>query len=261
MAKKVYVTGSSGFLGSHLVKALKDKEVIAVPHKEISSFAYEPFDSFYFLSTYGNMAFHTSEQKIIQANVIDLIRVMERVIHYDFKSFVFVSTSSVKLKIQTMYSRTKRAAEEILLSYMEKYKKPICVVRPYSITGVGEQPVHLIPTLIRSCLEGEFMNFVGSPSHDFIDVEDVVAGILSLSGNSARGIFELGTGIKHTNQQVLELVEKVAKKKANYKNIERLRNYDTEDWVSTNFRARSYGWLPKKNLEQSIKEMVKAYKK
>jgi len=256
-----YITGSSGFLGSHLVKALKDKEVITIPHEDITSFAYQSFDNFYFLSTYGNLISHTSDQKIIQANVIDLIRVMEKIIYYDFNSFVFMSTSSVKLKIQTMYSRMKKVAEEILLAYMEKYHKPICIVRPYSITGVGEQSVHLIPTLIRSCLEGEFINFVGSPAHDFIDVEDVVNGILTLSKNRARGIFELGTGTQYTNQQVLELVEKITGKKANVNNIERLRNYDTNNWVSMNFRARGYGWLPRVSLKQSITEMVKEYKK
>jgi len=262
MAKdKVYVTGSTGFLGTHLVKSLEDKnkEVITIPHEELSSFAYEPFTDFYFLSTFGNLASHTSDKKILQANVIDLIRVMEKVFRYDFNSFVFMSTSSVKLRMQTMYSRTKKAAEEILLSYMEKYRIPICIIRPFSITGVGEQPAHLIPSLIRSCLDDKFMSFVGSPAHDFIDVSDVVNGMLSLSENSARGVFELGTGEQHTNQEVLELVEKVTGKKANLNNVERLRNYDTNRWVSTNFRARGYGWLPKVSLESSISGMVDDY--
>ena len=103
------------------------------------------------------------------------------------------------------------------------------------------------------------MNFVGSPAHDFIDVADVAGGILSLSGNSARGIFELGTGQEYTNQKVLDLVEEVTGKKANINNVERLRNYDTTSWVSTNFRARGYGWLPRVPLKQSIEEMVAAY--
>ena len=254
-----YITGAHGFLGSHLVKALRDKTVVAIPHQKITSFTYEPFDRFFFLSAYGNLASQTDEKKIIKANVIDLIKTLEKVIDFDFNSFVFMSTSSVKLRIQTMYSRTKKAAEEILLAYMEKYHKPICVLRPFSITGVGEQKEHLIPTLIRSCLEGEPMNFVPFPTHDFIDVEDVVSGMLTLSQKRAKGIFELGTGISYTNQQVLELVEKITGKKANIKRIEKLRDYDTTSWVSTNFRVRGYGWLPRKSLEQSIKEQVEDY--
>ncbi len=257
--EKVYLTGSHGFVGSHLLEALKDKEVIAIPHEEITSFNYQPFDYFFFLSSYGNLISQNEDEKILQANVIDLITVLEKVIKFDFQSFLFFSTSSVKLKRQTMYSRTKKAAEEILLSFLEKYQRPICIVRPYSITGRGEQPAHLIPTLIRSCLEKELVNFTPSPSHDFIDVEDLVSGVLTLVSHRARGIFELGTGQKYTNQQVLEIVERLTGKKANINLVEKLRDYDNDNWVSTNFRARGYGWMPKKTLEQSIGEQIKDF--
>jgi nucleoside-diphosphate-sugar epimerase len=81
----------------------------------------------------------------------------------------------------------------------------------------------------------------------------------NLSEHSARGIFELGTGQSYSNQDVLDIVEKVTKKKANINVVGSLREYDSEEWVSTNFRSRGYGWTPKKSLEQSISEMVQAY--
>ena len=193
------------------------------------------------------MSFHTENDKILQANIIDLIHVLQEAVKHEFKSFVFISTSSVKLKVQTMYSRTKKAAEEILLAFMENYEVPICIVRPLSITGVGEQPQHLIPTLINSCMTGELVNFVPNSVHDFIDVEDVVDGILNLSDNRARGIFELGSGIKYTNQEVLKIVEKATGKKANINVVNSLRSYDNMDWVSQNFKARGYGWVPKRH--------------
>jgi len=256
-----YVTGSSGFIGSHLTKALKSKDIVTIPHKDITSFKYKPFKNFYFLSAYGNMFSHTEDEKIIQANVLDLIHVINQVKDFNFKSFVFMSTSSVRLKIQTMYSRTKRASEEILLSIMEKYKTPICIVRPLSVTGVGEQSEHLIPTLIRSCFEGEEVDFVPWPTHDFLDVDDLVNGLIALSEKQARGIYELGTGEKYSNRQVLPMVEKATGKKANVKQVSGLRSYDTTEWYSLNFKARRYGWTPKKTLEDSIKEQVEAYKK
>ena len=256
-----YVTGSSGFLGSNLLKALKEAgdKVETIPHKEISTIKLKPYDKFYFLSAYGNMSFHTDSKKIIKANVLDLISVLDQVRPETLKSFVFISTSSTKLPVQTMYSRTKRAAEEMLLAYKEKYNWPICVIQPYSITGVGEQKEHLIPTLINSCFTGELVNFVSDPVHDFIDVEDVVAGIMNLSKYMAKGIFELGSGKKYMNREVLNLVEKVTGKKARINTIDQMRLYDNRHWVSNNFKARGFGWLPRKTLEQSITEMVKEY--
>lgn len=262
MKEVVYVSGSNGFIGRHLTPHLEG--CTPIPHEILDTIPLGEYDRFFFLSTYGNMYSHTDTNKIIKANVSDLIHVIGQS-NFEgarpFKSFVFVSSSSVRLKRQTAYSRTKTAAEEILLSYMEKYNAPICIVRPFSITGVGEQPEHLIPTLIRSCMTGEKMDFVPEPIHDFIDVEDVVSGILNLSTHGAKGIFELGSGVSHTNQEVLELVEKITGKKANINRVSQLRDYDNKDWVSQNYRARMYGWLAKKTLEQSITEMVEAYGK
>jgi len=249
-----YLTGL-GFLGSHL--ADKIGKFSPIPHDQIDTIKLDHFDRFFFLSTYGNIYSHTEPDKIVKANVTDLITILNQTdFNSHIESFVFISTSSVRLKRQTMYSRTKAAAEDILLAYMEKYDAPITIIRPFSVTGVGDLADHLIPKLIDSCLNGTKMDFVAEPVHDWIDVDDVAEGIMNLSKHRAKGIYELGTGTTYTNDQVRLLVEKVTGKKANINPVDRLRSYDTTDWVSANFRSRSYGWLPKKSLEQSIQEMV-----
>lgn len=256
---EVYITGSRGFLGSNLVKRLDDSVAAfyAIPHERIQETEIGKFDKFFFLSAYGNLHHQQDDNEIVKANISDLIHVLKQIDwKAGFKSFVYVSTSSVRLKRQTMYSRTKRSAEEILLAYAEKYNAPIAIVRPYSVTGVGEQSEHLIPKLIRSCLYGEKIDFVKRPVHDFIDVQDVIDGILNLSSHKAKGFFELGTGRGYTNQQVLEIVEKVTGKKANINVIDSMRDYDNEDWICGNYMARKWGWLPKISLEESITKMV-----
>lgn len=256
---KTYITGSNGFLGSHLIDKLKDN-VIAIPHDEISTTKIDSFQKFFFVSTYGNMSFHDDDQKIIKANILDLVSVLSQI---DFTngmtSFIFVSTSSVKRHNKTMYSRTKNAAEEILLSFKEKYNAPICIIRPFTITGVGEQKEHLIPTLIRSCYTGESMPFVPDAVHDYVDVDDVVDAMIQLSDRHAKGIFEVGKGVGFTNLEIKEMVEKITGKKANTHEVSNMRSYDSADWVSTNFKIRNYGWHPKKSIELSIKEMVQEY--
>lgn len=254
----IYLTGSGGFLGSHLRRVLIG-DVITIPHEQIADYDYAPFDKFFFLSTFGNMIEHDDDEKIMQANVIDVIKMMEKVIKFNFKSFVFISTSSVKLPRQTMYSRAKDAAEQILLAFKEKYNAPICIVRPTTIYGPHEQPQHLIPTILRSCFKGELMNFVPEPVHDWIYVEDIVDGILNLSEHSAKGIYELGTGIKTINQEILNLIEEITGKKANINFVPSMRDYDTQDWVATNFKARSFGWLPKVSLKEGLKRVVEDY--
>lgn len=254
----VYVTGSSGFIGSNLVKKLDNHA--SIPHFDIQKTDFSDADKVFFLSAYGNMSTHENEKAIIRANVTDLVHVANSVNWDKIQSFVFLSTSSVKLKVQTMYSRTKKAAEEVLLAYMEKYHAPVTIIRPLSVTGVGEQEAHLIPTLIRSILDDKPITLSPNPKHDFIDVSDVVDGILNLSNNHAKGIYELGTGISTSNKEVLNIVEKEIGKKGWVTIQDNMRAYDNEEWMSTNFRSRGWGWFPQKTLDESIKEMVDAAK-
>ena len=74
-----YITGSHGFLGTHLLQALEDREVTPIPHAKIKTIKLQPFDNFFYLSTYGNMYFHNDDKKIIQANVLDLIKIVLQV--------------------------------------------------------------------------------------------------------------------------------------------------------------------------------------
>lgn len=254
-----YITGANGFIGSRLMARLSGN-VRSIPHELISLTDLVSFSNFYFLSSYGTSIDQDDVSETIKSNVLDVFSAISKATRFNFNSFLFTSSSSVKLTKKTVYARSKKAAEQILLAYMD-IGLPIAIVRPFTVTGVGEQKKRLIPTLIRSCMTGEKMPFVSSPVHDYIDVDDVVGGIINLTQNRARGVFELGTGIKHSNEEVLRLVEEITGKKANVERVDSLRPYDNEKWVSTNFRARSWGWLPKKTLKQSIKEMVGAYDK
>ena len=239
------MTGYNGFIGSRLGRKIDTK---FISHDRITYGHRYSSDKFFFLSTYGNMAHHTDYRMMVKSNVTDLITIISGTHNW----FCYMSSSSVTLPVQTPYSRTKRAAEEILQALPELKS---CIVRPYSVTGVGEQKEHLIPTLIRSCMEGEEMPFDPSPVHDFIDVEDVVDGLILLADRQVQGLFEFGSGIPVSNQQVREIVEIACDKKANVKITSGLRDYDNDYWC-----CRQPQFKPSKTLFQSISEMVEAYR-
>jgi len=237
------VTGSSGFIGKNLMKKIEAK---GLKHEDIVYRHSYNCDRIFFLSTYGNMASHTDASMMIQANVVDPLSMLN-----GFKGwFCYISTSSVALPVQTSYSRTKRACEEILRSTDIAY----CIVRPYSVTGVGEQKEHLIPTLIRSCMTGEPMELVLEAVHDFIDVEDVTDALVRFSDTRAIGVFELGTGVRTSNGFAWKMVEDITGKKANVRIVKEMRAYDNIHWY-----CKIPFWKCKFTLRDSIERMVQAY--
>lgn len=250
-----YITGGDGFIGSALRRRLP--HLTQIPYKQIPKFILQPFKRLFFLSAYGNMYGQNDLDRMIHANVLDPSHLLnEAAIRTDFKSFIYMSSSSCGLKVRSDYACSKLAAEQYLLGR----DLPVCVVRPYSVTGVGEQRQHLIPALIRSCMEGEPITITPKPTHDYVDVDDICAGLDLLSSEDARGIFELGSGIKTSNEEVLALVEQVTGRNANARIVNTtLREYDSEDWVCRDSSAQQYGWTPTKALKQSIEEMVAAY--
>jgi len=83
---QVFITGASGFLGSHLVKRLND--FTAIPHEKISTIKLKPFEKFYFLSTYGNMIDHQDIEKIIRGNNLPFKTHEEKTSTGTFRSYV-----------------------------------------------------------------------------------------------------------------------------------------------------------------------------
>lgn len=256
-----YIVGAGGFLGTRLMSKLVRSDTVLLDWQHLFNLTdLQPHRRFFYLATYGNMAQHDQgSPEILTANVVKPAHILGILLRKKIpcESFVYVSTSSVTLPIQTTYSGTKRAAEEMLLAHRDI---PACIVRPYSITGVGEQKEHLIPKLIDSCMAGTRMDFVGEPTHDFIDVEDAVSAILLLSERKRLGVFEIGTSFLNSNYDILELVENACGKAANLHNIKTMRTYDSGYWCCDNTRAIEEGWAPMKRVKQSIEEMVEAYK-
>lgn len=261
-----FVTGSSGFIGKHLMAKLVPPhkasnlgvDTIAIPHDDIVRpvFWMMPCRKFFFLSAYGNMPDQTNPSRILASNVghLGVILVQMLVDKMVPESFVYMSSSSVNLHVQTPYSRTKRAGEEMVLAM----PIPGLVIRPYSCTGVGEQKEHLIPTLIRACMEGTPVDLVYDAVHDYIDVEDVVESIIKLSSKGATGIVELGSGKPTTNEEVLSIVESVTGRKANVRKVDSLRPYDNHDWYCRNPWSNG---TKRKSLINSIREMVAVYER
>jgi nucleoside-diphosphate-sugar epimerase len=100
-------------------------------------------------------------------------------------------------------------------------------------------------------MQEEEMRLAPFSVHDWVHVSDVVKSIINTMQNAKSlkgGIINIATGVGHTNQEVVELIEKIVGKKAKITEMLDARTYDTNDWVAEPF---TYMALPlKKGLEK-----------
>ena len=263
---KAAISGSHGVIGTRLREVLESKgvKVFPIPRKTYYDscllkrfFLHHKPNWIFHLATFGNMIWQQDLDQTISANVVGTARMLESAMGY--KAFINVSSSSTLLDNDTFYSATKLCSERICNAMQQFSHQPIVNVRLSTVIGKGEQKEHLIPKLINSCKTGEKMLFVGSPTHDFIDIRDVVSALIVIAKNAQTVVgksINISNNNSYANVEVKNMVQDLLHKRANLLRVKALRSYDTTNWRIDNTELLKLGWKPKYTLEQSIRSMI-----
>lgn len=161
-----------------------------------------------------------------------------------------------------LYSATKLAATQLCQGFARQYDMDVCVARPFSLYGPGDTPRKLIPRLIRAYHEdGEITVYNGG--HDWLFIQDFLDGIVTLinapASKTQGDIVNFGTGVSHTNHQVVNRLEEALQDNVyvTFKD-EMGKAYDTHCWMADISKVRhKYGWSPKYDLVAGLRETVR----
>lgn len=264
MKPTIYLTGANGFIGTKLSEALGSYNVIPVGHNEIKRMRYVDFHTYFYLSAYGN---HYTQKDIYQtykANVHNLFHTLTEIQKVHFKNFIHISTSSVGIGEQTMYSVTKHCAELLVHQMAKETKRRMFSVRPFSIFGEGESEARFIPVMTKKLSAGEAPPLVPSPIHDWIYVQDFIDALLWIMHHpvSIEKPIEVGYGEPRTNLQVFNAIADLLGKEPKYQDMDSLRSYDNDSWFKKVWDVlEESGWKPMFGYKEGLKRTVKYYAK
>lgn len=236
---KIFVTGSSGFIGTAICTHL-EKEGYEVIRHDRGSNNYDAVlqcHTVIHLSAYGNHYHQKDVHQTIERNIYDLACLVEAAKESKtLQKFYNISTSSVTLPTHTMYSASKLFGETLINSLNDER---FVNVRPYSVYGPGEASHRFIPTVIRHLKSGDQMKLDTTAVHDWIFISDFIESMLN-------GRTQIGTGQGHSNIEVVQMLEQISGKKLLYTEA-KLRIYDNYRWVAPNTIPHRY------NLYQGLK--------
>jgi UDP-glucose 4-epimerase len=165
------------------------------------------------------------------------------------------------------YGITKLAIERYAQMYFRLFDLPAIVVRPANAYGIGQRDgtgQGFIAAAIARVRRGEKVTVYGQNGtiRDYIHVHDIAEGILSVLNRGTAGeVYNIGTGVGHSNREVLELIEPLAKAGGRILNIEFLasRNFDVPmNVLSSEKLCEHTGWQPKISLPRGISEIWEA---
>ena len=157
------------------------------------------------------------------------------------------------------YGVSKLAAEHLMGLYYHNFGVHTVSLRYFTVYGPRQRPDMAFHRIIRSILTGEEFRLFGDgkQTRDFTYVGDIVeaniqAGLNGMPG----GVYNVGGGTRISMNEVIELLEKIAGKKANVVREGRQQGDVTNTGADVSRAEKDWGFAPAVSLEQGLEREV-----
>lgn len=215
----------------------------------------------------------------MEVNVIGFMNVMKAALDNNVKRVVYASTSSMyngntlpfsetqPITAKTFYEASFRTREIIAQTYYENNLSSIGL-RYFSVYGPRElhkdQYANNISQFLWDMMKGKSPVIYGDGTQrrDFTFVRDVVsANVLAMTSNIDFGIFNVGTGIGTSFNDLVDMLNKALGTSIEPEYIANpLRNYVKDTIADLSLISKSLGYVPKWTLEKGIQFLVDYYR-
>jgi nucleoside-diphosphate-sugar epimerase len=276
--RSVLVTGADGFIGSHLVNALRAAGHLVATHSTRQGDIRNCNLSFKGVGHVFHLAALTfvpdswsAPLSFYEVNLLGTVNVLE-FCRTRGASLTLISSyvygPSARLPISedeplcafNPYSHTKILAEETGLYYQRQFGVPVTVVRPFNVYGPGQNRRFLIPTILTQAIDPEQAAIVVAdlrPRRDYIFIADLIDLLVRTAFRREGGIFNAGSGSSWGVGDVIAAVNRLLPVlKPAYANGP-MRPDEVIDVIADISRARDeFGWAPRVKIGDGLRQTL-----
>ena len=268
--KKIGITGSTGILGSYIIKNSKYFQFDCFrgdinKKKDLRNWLKnKKLDGIFHLAAIVPVnQVDKNYNKALRVNYRGTKNLVDEIIKQrTCKWLLFSSTSHVygfsKNKIKenfkpqpiSLYGKTKLMAE----NYLQKKTKKIsiCIVRIFSYTHRRQNNNFLVPSIFNQIKKKKIQKFERlNQIRDFIHISDINSSFQLLFNKRKVGIFNIASG----NSIKISIIAKYFSKKFKIKNLIKETKVETTHRASIN-KIKKLGWRPKKKINDILKDFI-----
>ncbi|HBG49145.1 MAG TPA: NAD-dependent epimerase/dehydratase [Cyanobacteria bacterium UBA9971] len=217
---KFTIIGSSGFIGSNLLKYLNDQgfQVITITREDLLG-SYKNIDCGNIIYCAGITSdFRTKPFETVDAHVCYLQKILQSL---NFESFIYLSSTRVyksnnncieeaEIKVNPnnpdyIYNISKLMGESLCLTLPNKNIK---VLRLSNVCGYNYNSGDFIYSLIKDALINKkiILNTTLNSSKDYISINDVIKLITKIAIEGKEKIYNIASGNNINNQEIIDIL-------------------------------------------------------
>ena len=279
---KVIVSGSDGFLGSHICEILEKRGIEVIPLDITNGYDLSKPDVFealpqadHFIHLANLVYVPMSYEKpyvfyrinyMTTLNALEYCRKNNAHLIYA-SSYIYGAPQYLPVDENhpvcpfNPYAQTKVICEKMCEGYHRDFGVKVSILRPFNLYGTGQKGKLLIPEIVGQLKEGKtrIQLKAATPRRDYINVVDVAGAFVAcIDDMNEIGVYNVCSGESVSVKEITEIINKHLKNKVVFMFSESDRPNEVDETRGCCDKLLSIGWKPTMSFEEGIIDILKS---